>query len=120
MARRREIKAGAVLHGPMPGVDHDKFYIVAGVSADEVFVCSVLINSQVNPFIQRRPRLLKRRIMISHETYSFLNYDSYVNCAQPLKIRRAVFEGEDLERVKGNVIASGELSQRDIEDFFRE
>ena len=87
MARRREIKAGAVLHGPMPGVDHDKFYIVAGVSADEVFVCSALINSHVNPFIQRRPRLLKRRIMISHETYSFLNYDSYVNCAQPLKRR---------------------------------
>ena len=60
-----------------------------------------------------------------------MNYDSYVNCARPLKIRRAVFEGEecavrafltgeDLERVRGNVIASGELSQRDIGDFFRE
>ena len=33
---------------------------------------------------------------------------------------KAFLTGEDLERVKGNVIASGELSQRDIEDFFRE
>lgn len=33
---------------------------------------------------------------------------------------RAFLTREDLERVRGNVIASGELSQRDIGDFFRE
>ena len=117
------------MHGPMEGVTHDKFYIVVGISSDEIFVCSVLINSNINPFILRRPRLLMRQIKISHETYAFLNYDSYVNCAQPLKIKTNVFEdsdytvkahltAEDLDKLQKNVIASGELSKRDIDDFF--
>lgn len=131
MARPNDIKPGCILHGPMEGVDHGKFFVVAGVSKENVFVCSVIINSRIHPFIMKRPRLLKRQVKIPCKLYPFLDYDSYVNCAQPLKISKRQFEAEaytvkdhlakeDLETVQANIIASGELSVRDVEDFFGE
>lgn len=130
MANIKDIKPGSIIHGPMPGVDHGKFYVISGVSEDILFVCSVIINSEIHPFIQRRPHLLKRQIKISNIDYPFLNYPSYINCAQPLKIDSSKFLGEeytvkdclksnDLEKVIESTIASGELSSYDIHLFFR-
>ncbi len=45
IAKEAALCAGSVWLGPMPGVDHEKFYIVAGISGDKVCVCSVIINS---------------------------------------------------------------------------
>lgn len=129
MANIKDIRPGTILHGPMSGVDHGKFYVISGVAGDTLFVCSVIINSEIHPFIQKRPNLLKRQIPISNTDYPFLAYPSYINCAQPLKIETERFRAEeytikdylkekDLKLVIDNVIASGELSVYDIKRFF--
>lgn len=53
---------GTVLLEEMDGVDHLKFFVVAGVSNNRICVCSVVINSAINPFIMRRPHLLSRQV----------------------------------------------------------
>ena len=81
------IKPGDVFLGEMEGVDHEKFFIIAGVSGDRILCCSVLINSKINAFILRRPHLLERQLLLRADEYDFLSHDSYVNCAQPFKSR---------------------------------
>jgi len=120
---------GSVLLGPMPGVDHLKYYIVAGVSGDKLCVCSVVINSQINQFIQKRPHLLERQFEISDKNYSFLSHLSYVNCAQPIKLKASLLSGNefslvgvleegDLSEIRTQIVASGMLTEEEIEMFF--
>ncbi len=125
------IEPGSIFIGPMEGVDHDKFYIIAGVSGDKYCICSVVINSRINQFIQKRPRLLARQVLILKENYTFLDHDSYINCANPLKGESEKFKENsfefrdslipsDLKKVIDNIKASGALSQDEIELFFNE
>ena len=114
---------GTVLLGEMAGVDHLKFFVVAGVSNDRICVCSVVIKSAINPFIMRRPHLLSRQVQILNERYSFLTHDSYVNCAQPWKGTADFFQDfkrvgqltdEDLKLVKQEIVLSGTLSANEL------
>lgn len=56
--RDLSIVPGAVYLGPWAEIDHEKFLIVAGVAKDRILVCSVIINSEINPYIRKRPRML--------------------------------------------------------------
>lgn len=114
---------GTVLLGEMEGVDHLKFFVVAGVSNDRICVCSVVINSAINPFIMRRPHLLSRQVQILNEKYSFLSHDSYVNCAQPLKGTSNFFKGykrvgqltdDDIKLVRKEIVQSGMLTANEL------
>lgn len=114
---------GTVLLGEMEGVDHLKFFVVAGVSNDRICVCSVVINSSINPFIMRRPHLLSRQVQILNEKYSFLSHDSYVNCAQPLKGTSNFFKGykrvgqltdDDIKLVRKEIVQSGMLTANEL------
>ena len=89
--RLATIKPGDVFLGEMDGVDHEKFFIVAGVSGNRILCCSVLINSKINPFIMRRPHMLERQLCLRVDEYDFLSHESYVNCAQPFKSRLDFF-----------------------------
>lgn len=89
--RLATIKPGDVFLGEMDGVDHEKFFIVAGVSGNRILCCSVLINSKINPFIMRRPHMLERQLCLRADEYDFLSHESYVNCAQPFKSRLDFF-----------------------------
>ncbi len=117
---------GTVLLGEMEGVDHLKFFVVAGVSNDRVCVCSVVINSAINPFIMRRPHLLSRQVLILNEKYSFLSHDSYVNCAQPLKGTSDFFKGykrvgqltvDDIQLVREEIVQSGMLTANELKIY---
>lgn len=117
---------GTVLLGEMAGVNHLKFYVVAAVSENHVCVCSVIINSKINPFIQKRPHLLARQVKVLAENYVFLSHDSYINCAQPWKIEADYFDGfkrvgllneEDLTLVRQEIINSGMLSEEEREIY---
>lgn len=117
---------GTVLLGEMEGVDHLKFFVVAGVSNDRVCVCSVVINSVINPFIMRRPHLLSRQVLILNEKYSFLSHDSYVNCAQPLKGTSDFFKGykrvgqltvDDIQLVREEIVQSGMLTANELKIY---
>ncbi len=128
MAEQQKLFPGAVLLGPMPGVDHKKFYIIVGVSGDRICVCSVIINSQINQFIMKRPQLLERQLELTPENYRFLSHTSYINCAQPLKgnstnFLNAAYKSvgalttEDLRTVQTEVVKSGMLTAEEIEMF---
>ena len=123
------VSAGAVFLGPMGGVDHNKFYVLAGISGDRILVCSVLINSAVNPYISRRPHLLRLQILIQSDSYAFLEHDSYINCANPIIGRLSHFNDyefkyidtllpEHLAKVQNFIKESGILTQEEINMFF--
>lgn len=122
-ASRLNMVPGTVLLGEMEGVDHLKFFVVAGVSNNWICICSVVINSVINPFIMRRPHLLSRQVQLRNERYDFLSHDSYVNCAQPLKGTAEFFSGfkrvgqltdEDLQLVRSEIVLSGTLTPNEL------
>lgn len=126
-----KIEVGSVLLGPMEGVNHKKFYIIAGISTDKLCICSVIINSEINQFIKKRPWLLECQVKITSQNNSFLDYDSFVNCAQPMlgvasKLKEKDFKfvdvlhPDDLDNIISTIIDSGSLSEDEIADFFNE
>lgn len=124
-----QIKPGSIFHGPMEGVDHGKFYIIAGISGDKYCVCTVVINSKINQFISNRPKLKERQIPILEKDYPFLDHDSFINCAQPLSTCsellhedlyefKDVLKSDDLSLVVKHIKESGALSEEEIDLFF--
>ena len=128
--RNLSISPGAVFIGPWTGVDHEKFLIVAGMAEDRILVCSVMINSEINPYIKCRPRMLSCQVSLKACDYKFLSHDSYANCAQPIRAKFEVFMSEerrycgllnenDLSQVQQRIIASGQLTYDEIRTFFK-
>ena len=128
--RDMAVSPGAVFIGPWPGIDHEKFLIVAGVADDRILVCSVMINSEINSYIQCRPRLLSCQVPLKAADYDFLSHDSYANCAQPIRAKFNVFMSEerrycgilneeDLTQVQQRIIASGALTLDEMNTFFK-
>lgn len=128
--RDMAVSPGAVFIGPWPGIDHEKFLIVAGVADDRILVCSVMINSEINSYIQCRPRLLSCQVPLKAADYDFLSHDSYANCAQPIRAKFNVFMSEerrycgilneeDLTQVQQRIIASGALTLDEMNIFFK-
>lgn len=120
---------GSVFLGPWAEIDHEKFLIVAGVDKDKILVCSVMINSQINQYIRKRPKMLACQLELKETNYDFLSHDSYVNCAQPIKANFEHFTNEelkycgllndsDLVLVQQQIIASGVLTADEIATFF--
>jgi hypothetical protein len=127
--RNLSIVPGAVFLGPWAKIDHEKFLIVAGVAEDRILVCSVLINSEINPYIQKRPRMLSCQVLLKGNDYDFLSHDSYANCAQPVRAKLDAFMADemkycgllnvsDLNQVQQRIIASGMLTIAEIKTFF--
>lgn len=88
-----------------------------------------MINSEVNPYIQRRPRMLSCQVMLKGDDYEFLSHDSYANCAQPIKAKLDSFMVDemkycgllsepDLQQVQQRIIASGTLTVDEMNTFF--
>lgn len=127
--RELAIVPGAVFIGPWGDIDHEKFLVIAGVADDRILVCSVMINSKVNPYIQRRPRMLSCQVTLKSDDYDFLDHDSFANCAQPIKAKLEAFmvdemkycgllEEEDLLQVQQCIMASGTLTMDEMNTFF--
>lgn len=127
--RDLSIAPGAVFIGPWADIDHEKFLVVAGVAKDRILVCSVMINSEINPYIQCRPRMLSCQVPLKAANYDFLSHDSYANCAQPICAKLEVFmedkrkycgilNEKDLSQVQQRIIASGALTVDEINNYF--
>ena len=65
-----------------------------------------LINTEIHPFILKRPELLKAQVKIKVSDYRFLDHDSYIDCKDLFD-----FEDRDLldERVPVNIITKAEI-----------
>ncbi len=127
--RDLSIAPGAVFLGPWAGIDHEKFLVVAGVAEDRILVCTVMINSEINPYILRRPRMLSCQVPLKGDDYDFLSHDSFANCAQPIKAKLELFivedmkycgllNNSDLTQVRQRIIASGNLTLEEMRTFF--
>ena len=127
--RDLSIAPGAVFIGPWADIDHEKFLIIAGVANDRILVCSVMINSEINQYIQRRPRTLSCQVPLKSADYEFLSHDSFANCAQPIKAKLESFMVDDMKycgllnetdltQVQQRIIASGTLTVDEMNTFF--
>lgn len=127
--RNLSVVPGAVFLGPWAEINHEKFLVIAGVADDRILVCSVMINSGVNPYIQKRPRMLSCQVELNGDDYDFLSHNSYANCAQPIKAKLESFMVDnmqycgllneaDLTRVQQRIIASGTLTVEEMNTFF--
>ncbi|MNC17075.1 hypothetical protein D3C75_649400 [compost metagenome] len=78
----------------------------------------LIINSEINQFIQSKPHLLNCQVPISQAEHAFLNWDSFVNCIEAHK-------SITLNDVKDAVIADfshvsrGRLSEGCIADVIK-
>ena len=127
--RSLSVSAGSVFLGPWKNIDHEKFVVVAGVGEERMLVCTVFINSGINQYILKRPKMLACQLEIKASDYDFLSHDSYINCAQPSKAAFHHFTGDDFKycgllsdkdlfAVQQQIIASGTLTNEEIQYFF--
>ena len=127
------LSKGDVFLGKFDGIDHEKFFVIAGLSKDKIFICSVFINSNIPDFIFSKQVLLDLQVPIKGNKYDFLKHDSFVSCNTQLKLKfsdlhsriddkRCRYIGklntEDLNNIKTTLINSGLLTQKEIELYF--
>jgi len=127
------LSKGDVFLGKFDDIDHEKFFVIAGLSQDKIFICSVFINSNIPDFIFKKQELLNLQIPIKKNKYDFLQHDSFVSCNTQLKLKfsdiyrwidnkRCQYIGkldaEDLNNIKITLIQSGLLAQKEIELYF--
>ena len=129
------LSKGAVFLNQFPDIDHPKFFIVAGLSQDKIYTCSVYINSNIHPALMKKQELLNLQVPIKADKYNFLTHTSFVCCSTILPIQTCniqswindntcSYEGhlekEDLENVTSAIINSGLLTDEEIELYFSE
>jgi hypothetical protein len=127
------LSKGDIFLGKFDGINHEKFFVVAGLSQDKVYVCSVYINSNIPDFIFRKQELLNLQVPVKGTKYSFLKHDSFVSCNTQLKLvfsdiynmienKKCRYIGkldmEDLDNIQTTLINSGLLTAKEIELYF--
>ena len=127
------LSKGDVFRGKFDGIDHEKFFVIAGLSQDKLFICSVFINSNIPDFIFKKQELLDLQVPIKGNNYDFLKHDSFVSCNTQLKLKFSDFYSkidenryqyigklniEDLNNIQTTLINSGLLTQKETELYF--
>lgn len=80
------IGRGDILLSEFGGIDHQKFFVVMGVSDDKV--CGFFfINSNIHPAIFNKQEQLNLQYPLLHRDYAFLKYDSFL-CASSVIERK--------------------------------
>lgn len=80
------IGRGDILLSEFAGIDHQKFFVVMGVSEDKV--CGFFfINSNIHPAIFNKKEQLNLQYPLLHRDYDFLKYDSFL-CASSVIERK--------------------------------
>jgi len=130
---RNSLSKGDVFLGKFDKIDHEKFFVIAGLSQDKIFICSVFINSNIPDFIFKKQELLNLQIPIKGSKYDFLKYDSFVSCNTQLKFtfsdvhrwidnKKCRYIGkldlEDISNIKATLINSGLLTSKEIKLYF--
>ena len=127
------LNKGDVLLKDFQESDHLKYFVIAGMNEEKVFVCSVFINSQIHPSLLKKPKLLGLQIPIEKNKNNFLRYDSYANCAYPIKLEGTQIasqindgsckiigsiDAEDLTKIQNALKSSGLLTEEETELYF--
>jgi hypothetical protein len=81
----------------------EKFLVIARVHAETL---AFAINSRPTEFIRRNPKLLACQVQIGCGSHTFLSYDSYIDCTDPIHLKTHEIEERilsDVRRVKGEI-----------------
>ena len=130
---KQSLSLGDVFLKEFEGIEHPKFFIVAGLSGDKAFLCSVYINSRIHPSIMKKQNLLELQIPLRKSHNPFLKYDSFANCSNHIpmdteslngwvsegscKVIGSVFK-DDMLAITKTLKNSGLLSEEEIELYF--
>lgn len=121
------LSRGCVFAGRFRGIDHEKYFVVVGISGDTVRCCSVFINSNIPFHIRNNAASLSMQVNIKGVKYDFLTHDSFVSCGnvqkQPVSdLRKCRYIGKiddsDLNNILETVINSGTLTEKEIILYF--
>ena len=79
-----KIKIGLVIKGKVFDTDPHKikYFIIVGLSPDNTSIATIYINSEINTFKLNRGYLFSQQFMVKKQDCSFLDHDSYANCAE--------------------------------------
>jgi hypothetical protein len=130
---KQSLNTGDVFLKEFEGIDHPKFFIVAGISQDRIFLCSIYINSRIHPSVMQRQHLLELQVPLKKQNNPFLKYDSFANCSTPIpmeseplsewvsndscKVIGSIYK-DDLSSIVDALKNSGLLSEDEIELYF--
>ena len=93
---------GVILLSEFDGIDHQKFFVVMGVS--EKKVCGFFfINSNINPVIFNKQEQLDLQYPLMHRDYEFLKYDSFL-CASSVIERKLTDISEGIKNGTTSII----------------
>lgn len=92
--------------------DHEKYFIIVGLSPEKTYTCTVFINSRIHPSILRKPEILKLQIPITKNRNIFLDHDSFVCCSDFTPIN---FDKLQHLKNQGKCRALGTLHQDDLQ-----
>ena len=130
---RKSINVGDVFLKKFEEAEHEKFFIIAGISERKIYVCSVFINSRIHPSVLNKPNIYKLHIPLLKSQNVFLSHDSYANCSYPIpldvdKIIDGILDASckvigninktDVEFIQKAIIESGLLSDDEIALYF--
>lgn len=130
---RQSINVGDVFLKKFEEAEHEKFFIIAGISKGKIYVCSVFINSRIHPSIINKPNIYKLHVPLLKSQNEFLSHDSYANCSYPIpldvdKITDGIINTSckvigtinktDIGYIQNAIIESGLLSDDEIALYF--
>lgn len=130
---KHSLRAGDVFLKEFEGINHPKFFIVAGISQDKIFLCSIYINSNIHPSVMKRQHLLELQIPLKQANNPFLKYDSFANCSTPIPMKAealsqwitnnsckviGTISQNDLKTIVDTLKNSGLLSDEEMDLYF--
>jgi hypothetical protein len=113
----QKIKPGAVIRLDIkfPEITKPKFLVL--VAEDDPDYWTFIVNSEINPFIAKRPHLMQCQVAIDAAGHPFLSRDSHIACNEVLKLKRedvireltadpSAIKGEITPQVKDQILAA--------------
>ena len=106
------IQRGDILLSEFDGIDHQKYFVVMGISNEKV--CGFFfINSNIHPAIFNKQEQLNLQYPLLHRDYEFLKYDSFL-CASSVIERKVEDISKGIRNRTTQVI--GRLKEEHIAD----
>lgn len=111
------IKRGAVLHSrEFEDIDHGKFFVIVGQNEENLYGF-FFINSNINPYLRKRPELYRMQVPLDCSAYpNFLDHNSHLDCHALTTIPKETLKTQFRE---GKAQYKGDLSDEDIDIVMR-
>lgn len=94
-------------------IDHPKFFVIIGVTEDEV-AGFFYINSRINTNVNAKEEQLRLQYPISKDDYDFLSHDSYISATNVVTLPRNVIVQS---MHQGRTLVKGKLLDHHMNDI---